>query len=179
MHRGQTYLTASYSQLRYFCYFLISRRDGENNGFLAGVPLLPPPSRVVSRPNSLPLPFRTPATQARLSQSLEEALIRDLMTGFQRWHCVGVYRLACVQMAPGVFTQAIFRPTCAGHNSSRAIIFAEEKWTILYVRPTRNLRMDQLRHKMLDWKCKQCKCNSVKPKNHRRSLHRKQTDFIS
>ena len=24
----------------------------------------PPPSRVVSRPNSLPLPFRTPATQA-------------------------------------------------------------------------------------------------------------------
>ena len=58
------YLTASLSQLRYFCYFLISRRDGENNGFLAGVPLLPPPSRVVSRPNSLPLPFRTPATQA-------------------------------------------------------------------------------------------------------------------
>ena len=52
--------------MRYFCYFLISRRDGENNGFLAGVPLLPPPSRVVSRPNSLPLPlpFRTPATQA-------------------------------------------------------------------------------------------------------------------
>ena len=27
-------------------------------------PLLPPPSRVVSRPNSLTLPFRTPATQA-------------------------------------------------------------------------------------------------------------------
>ena len=26
--------------------------------------LLPPRSRVVSRPNSLPLPFRTPATQA-------------------------------------------------------------------------------------------------------------------
>ena len=26
--------------------------------------LLPPPSRVISRPNSLPLPFRTPATQA-------------------------------------------------------------------------------------------------------------------
>ena len=64
MHCGQTYLTASHSQLCYFCYFLISRRDGENNGFLAGVPLLPPPSRVVSRPNSLPLPFRTPAMQA-------------------------------------------------------------------------------------------------------------------
>ena len=27
-------------------------------------PILPPPSRAVSRPNSLPLPFRTPATQA-------------------------------------------------------------------------------------------------------------------
>ena len=67
------YLTASLSQLRYFCYFLISRRDGENNGFLAGVPLLPPPSRVVSRPNSLPLPFRTPATQARF-------IFKDLQT---------------------------------------------------------------------------------------------------
>ena len=66
VHRGQTYLTASYSQLRViFVIFLISRRDGENNGFLAGVPLLQPPSRVVSRSNSLPLPFRTPATQAR------------------------------------------------------------------------------------------------------------------
>ena len=59
VHRGQTYLTASHSQLRYFCYFLISRRDGEK-GLLAGVPLIPPPSRAVSRPNSLPLPFRTP-----------------------------------------------------------------------------------------------------------------------
>ena len=29
------------------------------------VPFLPPPSRVVSPPNSLPLPFRTPATQAK------------------------------------------------------------------------------------------------------------------
>ena len=28
-------------------------------------PLLPPPTRAVSRPNSLPLPFRTPATQAK------------------------------------------------------------------------------------------------------------------
>ena len=31
------------------------------------VPLLPPPSRVVSRPNSLSLPFRTPATQVRVT----------------------------------------------------------------------------------------------------------------
>ena len=65
VHRSQTYLTASHSQLCYFCYFLISGRDCENNGFLAGVPLLVPPSRAVSRPNSLPLPFRTPATQAK------------------------------------------------------------------------------------------------------------------
>ena len=64
VHRDQTYLTASHSQLRYFCYFLTSGRDGENNGFLAGVSLLPPPSHVVSRLNSLPPPFRTPATQA-------------------------------------------------------------------------------------------------------------------
>ena len=67
MHRGQTYLRASHSQLCYICYFfaaVISRRDSENNGFLAGVPLLPPPSRAVSRPYSLPLPSRTPATQA-------------------------------------------------------------------------------------------------------------------
>ena len=39
---------------------------GENNGFLTGVPLLPSPSRVVLRPNSLPLPFRTPASQANV-----------------------------------------------------------------------------------------------------------------
>ena len=33
------FLTASHSQLRYFLFFfLISRRDGENNGFLAGIP---------------------------------------------------------------------------------------------------------------------------------------------
>jgi len=80
MHRGQTYLTASHSQLRYFCYFLISRRDGENNCFLAGVPLLPPPSRVVSRPNSLPLPFRTPATQA----SHKLASPADILRGASR-----------------------------------------------------------------------------------------------
>ena len=43
VHRGQTYLTASHSQLRYVVIFLISRRDGQNNGLLAGVPLLPPP----------------------------------------------------------------------------------------------------------------------------------------
>ena len=63
-------------QLRYFCHFLISRWDGENNGFLAGVPLLPPPSPAVSRPNSLPLPFRTPATQA-IQKPLSEIRLFD------------------------------------------------------------------------------------------------------
>ena len=65
VHRSQTYLTASHSQLCYFCYFLINGRDGEKNGFLAGVPLLPPPSR----PSSLPLFFRTPATQAKQTKN--------------------------------------------------------------------------------------------------------------
>ena len=35
------------------------------------VPLLPPPSRAVWRPNSLPLPFQTPATQATASRTLQ------------------------------------------------------------------------------------------------------------
>ncbi|MCG8407659.1 MAG: hypothetical protein MI923_20875, partial [Phycisphaerales bacterium] len=61
--RGQTYLTSSHSKLPYFCYFLTSRQDGENNGFLAGIPLLPPFLLTISHPNSLPLPFQTPAMQ--------------------------------------------------------------------------------------------------------------------
>ena len=48
----------------FFVSFSISRRDGENDGLLAGVPLVLPPSQAVSRPNFLPLPFRTPATQS-------------------------------------------------------------------------------------------------------------------
>ena len=41
----QTYLRASHSEWHYFCFFfLISRWDGENNGLLAGIPFLPPPS---------------------------------------------------------------------------------------------------------------------------------------
>ena len=39
---------------------LAGAREGERKGTL-----LPPPSRAVSRPNSLSLPFRAPATQAR------------------------------------------------------------------------------------------------------------------
>ena len=53
VHRGQLVI---HSCLIYVI-FSISRQEGENNGLLAdlaGVPLLPPPSRVVSRPNSLP-----------------------------------------------------------------------------------------------------------------------------
>ena len=66
MHRGHTYLTASRSQLRHFAY-IISSRDSENNGFLAGVSLppslplsLPPRVPLFSRPpNPLSLPFQT------------------------------------------------------------------------------------------------------------------------
>ena len=59
VHRGQTLFDSwSFTVALFLLFFLISRRDGENNGFLAGVPLLPPPSRVVSHPNSLsPFPF--------------------------------------------------------------------------------------------------------------------------
>ena len=45
-------------------FLLISRRNGKNNGLLAGVPFLSPLSRTVLRPNSLP--FRMPAMQAKL-----------------------------------------------------------------------------------------------------------------
>ena len=48
--------------------YIISRRDGENNGFLAGVSLLPfllaRPSRFPRAQNPLSLPFQMPATQA-------------------------------------------------------------------------------------------------------------------
>ena len=77
--RGRGNLGAR-EQLRYIVIFLISRWDGENNGFLAGFPFLPPPSRVVSRPNSLPLPFRTPATPAR-GFSVSNLLLRGFTVG--------------------------------------------------------------------------------------------------
>ena len=48
--------------------YIISRRDDENNGFLAGVSLSPSlltrPSRLPRAQNPLSLPFQTPATQA-------------------------------------------------------------------------------------------------------------------
>ena len=45
------------------------------------VPLLPPPSRVVSRPNSLPLPFRTPATRRLITRRIR-VLLKD---GIEQW----------------------------------------------------------------------------------------------
>ena len=51
--------------------YIISRRDGENNGFLAGVSLPPSllarPSRFPRAQNPLSLSFQTPATQASYS----------------------------------------------------------------------------------------------------------------
>ena len=46
---GQTNLTASHviHSCVIFVIFSIGRRNDGNNGFLAGVPLLPPPSRVL------------------------------------------------------------------------------------------------------------------------------------
>ena len=34
--------------------------------------LIPPPSRVVSRPNSLPVPFQTPAMQAKEKHKIKQ-----------------------------------------------------------------------------------------------------------
>ena len=44
--------------------------------------LLPPPSRVVSRPNSLPLPFQTPATQASIYVPTKTKLLVFLFAFF-------------------------------------------------------------------------------------------------
>ena len=43
----------------------VEREFGRASEIMKWHPLLPPPTRAVSRPNSLPLPFRTPATQAK------------------------------------------------------------------------------------------------------------------
>ena len=47
------------------------------NGLLSGVPLFPPPLRAVSSPNSLPRPFRTPATQVTFRVELVTSQNRD------------------------------------------------------------------------------------------------------
>lgn len=44
--------------------YITSWRDGEDNGALGNVPLLSYPSKAVSRPNSVPLSFRTVTMQA-------------------------------------------------------------------------------------------------------------------
>ena len=51
------------------------RRGAREEGGRETSSLLPPPSRVVSRPNSLSLPFRTPATQA--STPVTRAYIKE------------------------------------------------------------------------------------------------------
>ena len=56
MHRCQTYLQLDIRSCTIFEY-IISRRNDKNNGFLAGVPLLPSPSREVLRPKPIPFPF--------------------------------------------------------------------------------------------------------------------------
>ena len=43
----------------------VEREFGRAREIMKWHSLLPPPTRAVSRPNSLPLPFRTPATQAK------------------------------------------------------------------------------------------------------------------
>ena len=58
--------------------YIIRRRDGENNSFLAGVSLLPfllaRPSRFPRAQNALSLPLQTPATQATGKGSLQSSL---------------------------------------------------------------------------------------------------------
>ena len=57
MYRGQTYLTASHSSGVIFAY-IISRRYGENNGFLAGVSFPPSSSApALAFLSRLKLPF--------------------------------------------------------------------------------------------------------------------------
>ena len=58
----------------------LGAREGERKERKKGS-LLPPPSRVVSRPNSLPLPFRTPATR-RLITRRSRVLLKD---GIEQW----------------------------------------------------------------------------------------------
>ena len=70
VHRGQSYLTASHSHLCFFLFsfFLISWRNGGNNGFLAGAPLLP---RAWSRALiAFPFPFESLPRKIIIFQNL-------------------------------------------------------------------------------------------------------------
>ena len=74
VHRCQTYLQLDICSCTSFEY-IISRRNGKNNGFLAGVPLLPSPSREVLRPKPIPFPLE------RLSRRLFCAQRNNLQLG--------------------------------------------------------------------------------------------------
>ena len=56
VHRCQTYLQLDIRSWSIFEY-IICRRNGKDNGCLAGVPLLPSSSREVLRPKSISFPF--------------------------------------------------------------------------------------------------------------------------
>ena len=79
MHCGQTYLTASHTQLGYFCviffffFFFFFKLVGWMafyNGLLAGVHLIPSPSRAVSRPQLIPFPFPFERLPRRLQHAV-------------------------------------------------------------------------------------------------------------
>ena len=76
--------------------------------------LLPSPSRVVSRPNSLPLPFRAAATQAKTSVTVNSSPIQDY--DHPDDHVQPTY-----EMAPGFkpFTIKIFVCLCLFRSSRR------------------------------------------------------------
>ena len=81
------------------------------------------------------------------------------------WTFFGYCADAPWRLYTGYFSAYMCRSWLVKLDKSRAVILAEQKWTIVYVKPTRNHQMDQLPHKTLGWKCKQCfwDQNSVKP----------------
>ena len=66
--------------------------------------LLPPPSRTVSRPNSLSLPFRTPATQAKdchpqsFQFFLKTWLDEIIWLSFTVQYCFPRFRFVCTEL---------------------------------------------------------------------------------
>ena len=80
----------------------VKRGKGRGSGNLGA--LLPPPSRTVSRPNSLSLPFRTPATQAKdcHPQSfrffLKTWLDEIIWLSFTVQYCFPRFRFVCTEL---------------------------------------------------------------------------------
>ena len=86
--------------------YIISRRDGKNNGVLAGVSLPPSlfacPSRFPRAPNPLSLPFQTPTTQAMWTMirsshvdyrgAYIQLLIKEWLLAFYSYCLVSVQR---------------------------------------------------------------------------------------